>query len=108
MTRFQEIISMMNSFSFPVDLDHVTPGKKVVYAVYSFATNNVGADETVYIESYQFTLRVFTPKLDSKLDKEIKDAFALHEITWTRDEPTWIDDAKAFELDYNFGIISGG
>ena len=106
MTRFQTIINMMSSFSFPVEFDHVKIGTRVPFGTYTYEIPNVGADNAVYVPMYQFELRVYVEKLDAKIDKEIADAFKLNEITWTRDAPIYMSDSNAYEIGYHFGIIS--
>ena len=106
MTRFESVLHMFNSFSFPVEFDHVTGGKLVPFAVYTYSMPNIGADNKIYLKSIQFMLRVFVEKLDAKIDKEIEDAFENNDIAWNREEPTYIDDAALYEIDYSFGIIS--
>ena len=105
MSRFDDVITMLNSFSFPCDFDHAKIGNKVPFSTYTFSASGVSADNTIYVKTYEFTFRVYVSKLSKLLDKEIEDKFAENEIVWTRSEPTYIEDSKVYEIDYEFGIV---
>ena len=100
-----EVVTMFKSLSFPVEPDHVSLGTKVPFGEYEYDITPFSADGIAYINRYSFMLRVYVPKLNSKIDKELSDLFKNNEIVWTRSAPIWIDDSKVYELDYEFGVI---
>lgn len=102
---FSDVVSAMAALSFPVEFDHVKIGTHVPFGTYTFSVEPVSADNSVLIKQYQFTLRIFTEKLDAELDAEIEKMFSDLDIVWTRDEPEYDEDSETYEIDYDFGVI---
>lgn len=103
-----DYIAMFKTLSFPVEFDHVENGTKVPFGTYTYSQPNFSADDVVFVPMYSFTFRVFVSKLDPKIDQEIETMFRNFEIAWQRDEPVYIEDSKAYEIDYSFGVIATG
>ena len=100
-----ELLAKFTTLSFPVRFDHVEDGTRIPFGVLTFSQNNFAADNMVYIEMSQFDLRVYLDKLDGLIMSEVKDFLNTNELPYEL-QITYIDDAKAYELDYTFGAIT--
>ena len=106
--KLAEYIALFKTLSFPVELDHMKDGVKTPFGTYTFRQPNFSADDRVFVKTVQFELRVFVSKLDPAIDAEIEKLFFDNEIAWSKDEPVYIEDSNAYEIDYSFGVIVGG
>lgn len=95
----------LKNLSFTVELDHVPVGTKVPFGEYSFSITPVSADNSVLIKGFQYSFRVYMTKLDPKILSEVETALDELEIVWTMNEPTYIEDSKCFQVEYNFGFL---
>jgi hypothetical protein len=44
-------------------------------------------------------------KLDQKIFDEVEAALDELEIVWTMSEPTYIQDSKCYQVEYDFGFV---
>lgn len=95
----------LKNLSFPVEFDHVPVGTKVPFGEYSFSITPVSADNSVLIKGFEYSFRVYMTKLDQKIFNEIEAALAQLEIVWTMAEPTYIQDSKCYQVEYDFGFV---
>lgn len=95
----------LKNLSFPVEFDHVPVGTKVPFGEYSFSITPVSADNSVLIKGFEYSFRVYMTKLNQKIFNEIEAALAQLEIVWTMAEPTYIQDSKCYQVEYDFGFV---
>ena len=105
MATQSEVNTKLKSLSFPVEFDHVKVGTKVPFGEYTFTITPVSADNKVYVKGYEYDLNIYVSKLDAKIDQEVEKMFDDLEIVWTRSQPTYIEDSKAYQITYQFGFI---
>lgn len=103
-----QFIALFKTLSFRVEFDHVKNGTKTPFGTYTYKQPNFSADDRVFVPTYQFELRVFVSKLDPEIESEIEKLFFDNEIAWSKDEPVYIEDSNAYEIDYSFGFVAGG
>ena len=87
------------------DFDHVAVGTKVPFGEYSFSITPLSADNSVLIKGFEYSFRVYMTKLDQKIFDEVEAALDELEIVWTMSEPTYIQDSKCYQVEYDFGFI---
>ena len=100
-----EVNTKLKSLSFPVEFDHVKVGTKVPFGEYTFSVSPVSADNVAFIKGYEYDMNIYVSKLSAKIDKEVEDMFKALEIVWTRSEPVYIEDSKAYQINYQFGFL---
>lgn len=101
----KQVNQTLKNLSFPVELDHVPVGTKVPFGEYSFSITPVSADNSVLIKGFEYSFRVYMTKLDQKIFDEVEAALDELEIVWTMSEPTYIQDSKCYQVEYDFGFI---
>lgn len=101
----KQVNQKLKNLSFKVDFDHVDVGTKVPFGEYSFSITPVSADNSVLIKGFEYSFRVYVTKLDQKIFDEIEAALDELEIVWTMSEPTYIQDSKCYQVEYNFGFV---
>lgn len=101
----KQVNQKLKNLSFKVDFDHVDVGTKVPFGEYSFSITPVSADNSVLIKGFEYSFRVYMTKLDQKIFDEIEAALDELEIVWTMSEPTYIQDSKCYQVEYNFGFV---
>ena len=101
----KQVNQKLKNLSFKVDFDHVDVGTKVPFGEYSFSITPVSADNSVLIKGFEYSFRVYMTKLDQKIMDEVEAALDELEIVWTMSEPTYIQDSKCYQVEYNFGFI---
>lgn len=101
----KQVNRILKNLSFPVEFDHVPVGTKVPFGEYSFSITPVSADNSVLIKGFEYSFRVYMTKLNQKIFNEIEAALAQLEIVWTMAEPTYIQDSKCYQVEYDFGFI---
>ncbi len=101
----KQVNQKLKNLSFKVDFDHVAVGTKVPFGEYSFSITPVSADNSVLIKGFEYSFRVYMTKLDQKILDEVEAALDELEIVWTMSEPTYIQDSKCYQVEYDFGFI---
>lgn len=101
----KQVNQTLKNLSFPVEFDHVPVGTKTPFGEYSFSITPVSADNSVLIKGFEYSFRVYMTKLDQKIFNKIEAALAQLEIVWTMAEPTYIQDSKCYQVEYDFGFI---
>lgn len=101
----KQVNQKLKNLSFTVDFDHVAVGTKVPFGEYSFSITPVSADNSVLIKGFEYSFRVYMTKLDQKILDEVEAALDELEIVWTMSEPTYIQDSKCYQVEYNFGFV---
>lgn len=103
--NLSDFSTRVKALSFPVDFDHVKVGTKIPFGSWSYSVTPVSADDDCLIKGFSCQLRLFIKKMDKAIFSEVEAMFSELGIVWTRDEPIYIEESKAFEVDYNFGFI---
>lgn len=105
MTQTELIALMKSRINIHLDRDHASIGVSVPFMVINTEqTDNVAADNGVYLEKNSVTLDLYCEKIDPVLEQPIKNLLFEIGTGWMRTEE-YLDDEKTWLVEYTFDIL---
>lgn len=108
MTSFEVIEKLKTLAPKPltkVSYDHADKGTKVPFMVFTYdESNNVAADNIVYVRGLMFLAVLYLNKRDKTIEGEVEQLLNDNELPWTK-TIEFLDDSEVYAITYTFGCI---
>lgn len=94
------LFALLETTGLPVAYHHFVSPPTPPYIVYLFSySDNLGADDKVYVQSDNHQVELYTKAKDPVSEKLIEDALDANDIFWDKTE-TWIDSEDLYQVMY--------
>lgn len=105
MTNAELIEEIKRAINLSLSRDHAKVGTKVPFMTINFSQpDNFAADNGVYFEKNEVSLKLYCFEIDPQLEQPIKDFLSSLGLGWTREE-TYLDDEKVWEIEFGFETL---
>ena len=100
------MITLLNSLEdIPSFYDHAPVGTVLPFlAIHSDQPDNFKADNSVYVEKWEFRIDLYSVEKDLTLEAKIKKLLNDNGIAWDKTEQ-YLDDQACWEVEFTFDVL---
>lgn len=100
-----QVVEMLNSLSIPSYYGFAPVGTEIPFLIiHSEQPDNFTADNTVYVEKWNFRIDLYTRFKELTLETEIKELLNTNGITWEKTEE-YISNQEVWEVEFSFQVL---
>lgn len=100
-----QVIEILNSLSIPSFYGFAPVGTEIPFLIiHSEQPDNFTADNSVYVEKWNFRIDLYTRFKDLSLETEIKELLNSYCIPWEKTEE-YISDQEVWEVEFSFQVL---